>query len=110
MLVGRAASNVFDRDKKVDMGGSDGPIIMRGIPGRAKVGFLTLYEYFEYMEVGQAFKSPESTVWVICSESHFTCLFSVDPDALHAAVRPNMSINTKNENSHETKGKGQFPS
>ena len=33
---------------------------------------------YKYVEVGQNLKSPELPIWVVCSESHFTVLFSRD--------------------------------
>ena len=43
MLVGRGVSNVHDGDK--DMG--DG-FILKGIPHRSEIGFLTYFEHFGY--------------------------------------------------------------
>mmetsp|Transcript_6937 Transcript_6937/g.20266 ORF Transcript_6937/g.20266 Transcript_6937/m.20266 type:complete len:300 (+) Transcript_6937:336-1235(+) len=50
--------------------------VLRGIPSRCDVGFLTLFEAYEYMEVGQNLKEPRCPIWVICSESHYSVLFS----------------------------------
>lgn len=69
LLLGRAHSNVFDGDcvipEKIDNSGSreivgcqstgDGGggdrVVLRGAPGRGRVGFLTLFEAHEYVEV-----------------------------------------------------------
>jgi len=42
------------------------------------VGFLTFFEAFGYFRVGECLKSPKLPIWVICSESHYSVLFSVD--------------------------------
>ena len=31
-----------------------------------------------YIEVGSYYKAPSYPVWVVCCESHFTCIFAVD--------------------------------
>lgn len=46
------------------------------------MGLLTLFEWYKYVEVGDALKSPQLAVWVVCSESHFSVLFSNDPQAV----------------------------
>ncbi len=47
-----------------------------GIPRRGGVGCLTLYEHYGYVSCGDNFKSPEHPIWVVCSESHYSCFFS----------------------------------
>lgn len=39
------------------------------------VGFLTLYEAYDYLTVGKNLKNPKFPIWVICSESHYSLLF-----------------------------------
>lgn len=73
MLVGRATSNVFDGDK--DMGDN---FVLKGIHKQAEVGFLTLFEAYGYFQVGNCLKSPRLPIWIICSESHYSVLFSTD--------------------------------
>jgi ubiquitin carboxyl-terminal hydrolase MINDY-3/4 len=51
-------------------------VILHGISTRACVGFLTLQEAYNYIEVGVNFKKPLHPVWVIYSESHYSVLFS----------------------------------
>lgn len=77
LLVGRAHSNVFDGTQVV-AGGGDGSddLTLRGIPGRAGVGFLSLFEAFGYIRVGEYFKRPVVPVWVVSSESHYSVLFA----------------------------------
>ncbi|OQS00966.1 hypothetical protein ACHHYP_02052 [Achlya hypogyna] len=75
LLVGYACSNVFDGTQ--DLG--DG-LVLRGIAHQGPVGFLTLFEAYEYMVVGDHLKTPATPIWVVCSESHYSTLFA-DPDA-----------------------------
>ncbi|KDO28012.1 hypothetical protein SPRG_20176 [Saprolegnia parasitica CBS 223.65] len=75
LLVGYACSNVFDGTQ--DLG--DG-LTLRGIGRQGLVGFLTLFEAYDYMVVGAFLKAPTSPIWVVCSESHYSVLFA-NPDA-----------------------------
>jgi len=77
MIFGRAYSNVFDGSKRI---GSikDGFCVLQGAPRRASVGFLSLFEAYKCIEVGQRLKCPLSPVWIVCAESHYTVLFSAD--------------------------------
>eukprot|EP00899_Mesostigma_viride_P020195 jgi/Mesvir1/28177/Mv04737-RA.3 len=74
--LGHAHSNVFDRELKVD------DLVMRGVYERAEVGLLTLFEHFKYVEVGHYLKEPMHPIWVVCSESHFSVLFTTDANAI----------------------------
>jgi len=78
-ITGRATSNLFDGQKKFadDTGASEDEIIMGGIGERGDVGFLTLFEAFKSLEVGVHLKVPVCPIWVVCSESHYSTLFSV---------------------------------
>ncbi len=73
ILVGKAASNVFDGDK--DMGDN---FIIKGIHKQSDVGFLTLFEAYGYFQVGANLKNPRVPIWIICSESHYSVIFSPD--------------------------------
>ena len=73
MLVGRACSNVHDGDK--DLG--DG-MVLKGIPSKSEIGFLTFFEHFGYFEVGDNMKRPLLPIWIVCSESHYSILFSTN--------------------------------
>jgi hypothetical protein len=79
-LTGRARSNVFDGVK--DLGG----LVLRGIDRRASIGLLSLFEHYENISVGSFLKQPQWPVWVVCSESHYTVLFSLERD--HAGAPP----------------------
>jgi hypothetical protein len=74
MLVGRAHSNIFDGHKDMD------GLKLRGIPREPLVGFLTLFEHFGYVAAGNYYKNPSVPIWVICSESHYTVLFTMEKD------------------------------
>ncbi|EFJ40624.1 hypothetical protein VOLCADRAFT_69278 [Volvox carteri f. nagariensis] len=73
IILGVANSNVFDGNKHLD-----GATVLKGISRRCRVGLLTLFEWYKYVEVGPSLKNPSLPVWVICSESHFTVLFAQD--------------------------------
>ena len=73
MLVGKARSNVHDGDK--DLGDN---FVLKGIDKRSDVGFLTFFEAFGYFSVGENLKTPRVPIWIVCSESHYSCIFSVD--------------------------------
>ncbi|GLI71744.1 hypothetical protein VaNZ11_017059 [Volvox africanus] len=77
IILGVANSNVFDGNKHLD-----GSTMLKGISRRCRVGLLTLFEWYKYVEVGASLKNPTLPVWVICSESHFTVLFAQDSRAL----------------------------
>lgn len=73
MTTGQARSNVHDGER--DLGDN---FILKGIESQADVGFLTLFEHYGYFEVGSYLKKPRLPIWIICSESHYSILFSVN--------------------------------
>ena len=73
MLSGQAKSNVHDGER--DLGDN---FILKGIEKQTDVGFLTLFEHYEYFEVGKFMKRPKLPIWIICSESHYSILFAVN--------------------------------
>ncbi|KAG2430114.1 hypothetical protein HXX76_010213 [Chlamydomonas incerta] len=76
LILGTATSNVFDGNKDLD-----GTTTLKGISRKCRLGMLTLFEWYKYVEVGASLKSPSLPVWVVCSESHFTVLFAADKDS-----------------------------
>ncbi|XP_066912043.1 probable ubiquitin carboxyl-terminal hydrolase MINDY-4 [Clytia hemisphaerica] len=72
MLVGRAVSNVFDGDKEF------GQTLLHGIQSQSPIGFLSLFEHYGSCQVGDHYKNPIFPIWVVCSESHFSVLFTTD--------------------------------
>ncbi|GAX82694.1 hypothetical protein CEUSTIGMA_g10120.t1 [Chlamydomonas eustigma] len=80
ILTGQASSNVFDGNKDLD--GSK----LKGIEKPCRLGLLTLFEWYKYVEVGSNLKCPQLPIWVVCSESHFTVLFALDSKALQGQL------------------------
>ena len=72
LLFGRASSNTFDGDKDLD------GMILKGVPERSEFGFLTIFEYYKYFEVGSHLKTPFLPIWVICKEYHYSVMFAKD--------------------------------
>ncbi|PIK40008.1 hypothetical protein BSL78_23155 [Apostichopus japonicus] len=81
ILTGRAVSNVFNDIMELDSG--TGPkCILKGLNKRSDVGLLSLFEHYGSCKVGSYYKTPRLPVWVICSESHFSVLFSLKRNLL----------------------------
>lgn len=81
LLTGRAVSNVFNDVVELDSG--DGNItLLRGIEARSNIGFLSLFEHYNVCQVGCFLKTPRFPIWVVCSESHFSILFSLQSELL----------------------------
>ncbi|PHJ24427.1 hypothetical protein CSUI_001726 [Cystoisospora suis] len=99
LLLGMSTSNVFDGTKNLGKilpppqgeeeeesalstasreGGDGVHTVLRGIPKRPLVGFLTEMEALRYCEVGSGYKNPFLPVWVLGSGNHYTTLFSRD--------------------------------
>lgn len=53
-------------------------LILKGIPEQSEIGYLTLYESYGYFEVGSYYKTPKLPIWIVCSESHYSLLFTLD--------------------------------
>ena len=83
MLTGQAKSNVHDGDK--DLGDN---FILKGIERQSDVGFLSFFEAFGYFTVGEQLKTPNLPIWIVCSESHYSCLFSVDINNIKNQGKP----------------------
>ena len=45
---------------------------------RSDIGLLSLFEHYKSCIVGEYLKTPNLPIWLVCSESHFTVLFSVN--------------------------------
>lgn len=82
LLTGRAVSNVFNDTIQLDSGTAGEPVILKGISGRAEIGFLSLFEHYKSCQVGTFYKTPKNPIWVVCSESHFSVLFSPRHDLI----------------------------
>ena len=86
LLVGKAVTNVFDGERRLedDVAGTSDAVVLRGIPSRCDLGFLTLHEAYGYYTVGAHLKAPRSPCWVVYSESHYSVLFA--PDGVDGAT------------------------
>ncbi|KAJ3259079.1 hypothetical protein HK103_002966 [Boothiomyces macroporosus] len=69
ILVGKAISNPHDGN--IDLGGQ----LFKGINEPCEIGQLSLFEYYENLNIGKHAKNPKYPIYVICSESHYTCMF-----------------------------------
>ena len=85
IVFGRAHSNVFNREMVLDE-----HTTLRGVPSPSTIGFLTLFEWYKNVEVGSYYKAPAYPVWVVCCESHFSCMFAEDG---RSAARGKLPIN-----------------
>ena len=105
LLHGRAYGQVFDGERVIEgccagsssgMGGmghqppgggekGGGDVALKGTPRRSDVGFLTLFEAYGHVEAGSFLKRPLAPVWVVCSESHYSVLFSLEARRCTAA-------------------------
>eukprot|EP00002_Diphylleia_rotans_P016089 TRINITY_DN3127_c0_g1_i1.p1 TRINITY_DN3127_c0_g1~~TRINITY_DN3127_c0_g1_i1.p1 ORF type:complete len:391 (-),score=70.70 TRINITY_DN3127_c0_g1_i1:310-1482(-) len=74
LLVGYASSNSFDGIHRID------GMELKGIKERAKIGFLSGFEFYGYCQVGSLYKEPIHPVWIVASGLHFSVLFSEDGD------------------------------
>ncbi|XP_039718593.1 putative ubiquitin carboxyl-terminal hydrolase MINDY-4 isoform X8 [Pteropus medius] len=81
LLTGKASSNTFNDVVELDSGNGD-VTLLKGIAARSDVGFLSLFEHYNVCQVGCFLKTPRFPIWVVCSESHFSVLFSLQPELL----------------------------
>ncbi|CAG7838531.1 unnamed protein product [Allacma fusca] len=72
LTIGKAISNVFDNQVSLD------EKILKGIESRSDIGLLSLFEHYDSCQVGNFLKCPKFPLWIVCSESHFSLLFSTD--------------------------------
>jgi ubiquitin carboxyl-terminal hydrolase MINDY-3/4 len=70
ILYGKAISNLHDGDLDID------GQIFHGIKKKCEIGQLSLFEYYDNIKVGNFCKNPIFPIYVLCSESHYTVLFS----------------------------------
>ncbi|XP_053481930.1 probable ubiquitin carboxyl-terminal hydrolase MINDY-4 isoform X2 [Ictalurus furcatus] len=87
LLCGRAVSNVFDDEMKLDSGNGNFTLL-KGIKERCDFGLLSLYEHYNICKVGSYLKNPRFPIWVVCSESHFSVLFSPCEDLTSSRRSP----------------------
>ncbi|KAJ3099898.1 hypothetical protein HDU97_002682 [Phlyctochytrium planicorne] len=84
LMMGQAISNVHDGDIHLDGGnGAEGDVkVLKGFKKQQQFGYLTLFEHYGSLKVGDYLKNPTLPIFVICSESHFTVMFSLDEKPL----------------------------
>ncbi|XP_053359378.1 probable ubiquitin carboxyl-terminal hydrolase MINDY-4 [Clarias gariepinus] len=87
LLCGRAVSNVFDNEMKLDSGNGNFTLL-KGIRERCDIGMLSLFEHYNICKVGSYLKNPRFPIWVVCSESHFSVLFSPCEDLTSSRRSP----------------------
>uniref|UniRef100_A0AAR2JF91 Ubiquitin carboxyl-terminal hydrolase MINDY n=1 Tax=Pygocentrus nattereri TaxID=42514 RepID=A0AAR2JF91_PYGNA len=87
LLCGRAVSNVFDDEMKLDSGNGNFTLL-KGIKERCNIGLLSLFEHYNICKVGSYLKTPRFPLWVVCSESHFSVLFSLYEDLASSPWSP----------------------
>ncbi|XP_057254928.1 probable ubiquitin carboxyl-terminal hydrolase MINDY-4 isoform X2 [Pezoporus wallicus] len=79
LLTGKAVSNVFNNVIELDSGNGN-ITILKGITSRSDIGLLSLFEHYDVCQVGCYLKTPKYPIWLVCSESHFSVLFSLEKD------------------------------
>lgn len=47
------------------------------------MGFLTIFEHYKYINVGNNFKHPIYPIYVICKEYHYSVLFGLDKEIMN---------------------------
>ncbi|XP_063056290.1 probable ubiquitin carboxyl-terminal hydrolase MINDY-4 [Engraulis encrasicolus] len=77
LLCGRAVSNVFNDEMRLDSGNGI-YTLLKGVSCHADIGLLSLFEHYNICKVGDYLKRPRHPIWVVCSESHFSVLFSLN--------------------------------
>eukprot|EP00794_Sanderia_malayensis_P004413 gene4413-5002_t len=83
-LTGKSVSNVFDGNIELDSGGTT-KSTLKGIERQSDIGLLSLFEHYGSCTVGDNYKKPKFPIWVVCSESHFSTLFSSNQRLLQNA-------------------------
>lgn len=81
-LTGKANSNVFNDKIELDSGTGSDVTILKGVTGRSNIGLLSLFEHYKSCQVGTYLKTPKYPIWVVCSESHFSVLFSIKKELI----------------------------
>ncbi len=72
--------------------GSKDSVILKGIANRSPVGFLSLQEAYGYLHVGRNYKEPQSSIWVVYSESHYSVLFDSRPSTRLTPGAPSFDL------------------
>ncbi|XP_005102282.2 probable ubiquitin carboxyl-terminal hydrolase MINDY-4 [Aplysia californica] len=83
MLTGKAVSNTFNDVVRLDSDDGSDSVTLKGISGRSEIGLLSLFEHYKSCQVGTYLKTPRFPIWVVCSESHFSVLYSSRRDLVN---------------------------
>ncbi|KAI9326595.1 hypothetical protein DFJ73DRAFT_783310 [Zopfochytrium polystomum] len=99
LMLGQATSNVHDGD--ICLGG-DGPDkkILKGIKRASQFGYLSLFEHYGSIKVGEYLKNPTLPIFIVCSESHFSVLFSVDRTAVAVTAPSSSTVVAASQHHH----------
>ncbi|KAJ3211532.1 hypothetical protein HK099_007974 [Clydaea vesicula] len=89
LILGRATGNVFDGTINLNGENDKETKILRGVDGISEYGYLTLYEHYKSIQVGTVLKNPKYPIYLVCSESHFTVIFSSNT-ALSSSTKGDM--------------------
>ena len=92
LITGKAISNVHDNDIRLgdDNAPDDQCKILKGIKSQPSIGHLSLFEHYRSIIVGSYYKNPKYPIFIVCSESHYTVLFSLDKDVVSTKRNINM--------------------
>ncbi|ORX81495.1 hypothetical protein BCR32DRAFT_268238 [Anaeromyces robustus] len=92
LITGKATSNVHDNDIRLgdDNAPDDQCKILKGIKSQPSIGHLSLFEHYRSVIVGSFYKNPIYPIFIVCSESHYTVLFSLDKDVV--STKRNISM------------------
>jgi len=92
LITGKATSNVHDNDIRLgdDNAPDDECKILKGIKSQPNIGHLSLFEHYRSIIVGSYYKNPKYPIFIVCSESHYTVLFSLDKDVV--STKRNINI------------------
>ncbi|KAG4086199.1 hypothetical protein H8356DRAFT_1298013 [Neocallimastix lanati (nom. inval.)] len=92
LITGKATSNVHDNDIRLgdDNAPDDECKILKGIKTQPNIGHLSLFEHYRSIIVGSYYKNPKYPIFIVCSESHYTVLFSLDKDVV--STKRNISM------------------
>lgn len=77
LIHGKAFSNVFNDLILLDK------LKLKGPNKRNDIGLLSLFEHYKSCEVGSNLKTPKYPIWIVCSESHFSTIFSLKKEILN---------------------------
>ena len=81
LLTGTASSNCFDGDQIVDHN-----YRLKGIQSQSQIGFLSIFEHYQYLTIGQNYKTPLYPIWLVSKEFHYSLIFTTHSTLLTQEV------------------------